>query len=364
MSSPLPAARRPANREIAMTDHPDQDAEDAARRERKRATRRAWEKANRERINERKRGRLADPEARAKKNAQQRAWRLAHREAVNEKKRHQYATDPQARAKKVEYNRARHLANREQINEARRYRYATDADFRKSNRDSALHRKYGLSPQDYDRMFKRQRGLCAMCWKRKRPLCVDHSHDPHMVRALLCRHCNIGFGNFFENSTFLRRAADYGDFFKAHQKEILRGDPAVLQEAARLKEALLSIDMSSLLPPPARAGRASGARAKPPPRNRTAGPALPTMILQPAKPERKKKHTQRRSDRRQQSRPHDAAHDPARAAQAVRRGRNGRQAAGGRAQPGRQGRGRRPRRNQGSARPHRRQAAGGGERQR
>jgi Recombination endonuclease VII len=44
-----------------------------------------------------------------------------------------------------------------------------------------------------------------------------------MVRGLLCRHCNIGFGHFFEDPAFLRRAADYGEFFIAHQKEILRG---------------------------------------------------------------------------------------------------------------------------------------------
>src|SRR5262249_13890238 len=159
---------------------------------------------------------------------------------------------------------------------------------KQSRRERKLQWKYGLSLQDYDRMFQRQRGLCAICWKRsRRRLCVDHSHDLRMVRGLLCSSCNIGFGHFFENPAFLRRAADYGVFFIAPQKETLRGDPAVLREAAQLKQALLSIDISSLLPPQARAGRASGARAKPPPRHTTARTVTATKLVQPANPERK-----------------------------------------------------------------------------
>jgi hypothetical protein len=223
------------------------------------------------------------------------------------RERQRYAEDPAYRARRLAKNLTWRTANREKVNAERRRRYATDPEYRakvlgtkEARRERKLQSKYGLSLQDYDRMVERQRGLCAMCWKRKRPLCVDHSHDLRMVRGLLCRHCNIGFGHFFEDPAFMRRAADYGDFFIAHQKEILRGDPAVLREAARLKEKLLSIDMSSLLPPQARAGRGSGARAKPPPRKTTARTVTPTTIVQPAKPERKKKHARQGGRRRPQ----------------------------------------------------------------
>src|SRR5262249_41027940 len=64
---------------------------------------------------------------------------------------------------------------------------------------------------------------------------------------------------------FLRRAADYGEFFAAHIEELLRGDPAARQELARLQEAMLRTDMTRLLPPHSGKRGKSGARAKAPP---------------------------------------------------------------------------------------------------
>jgi hypothetical protein len=259
--------------------------------------------------------------------------------------------------------RAYYEKNSERINAERRRRYASDAEYRtkvladnqKTAREHRLRRTYGISLQDYDRMFARQGGRCAICWKTsKHSLCVDHSHRTGMLRALLCISCNVGFGNFFESPAFLRRAADYGEFFAAHEEEILRGDPAVLQEAARLRERMLSVDMSSLLPPKVGqergAGRGSGASAKPPRRKIDARKATSPTIVQPGKPAGKKQ-AQPRPERGQQSRSHDAERDPARAAPAIRRERATprRQAAPGRAQPGQQHGKRRSQRNQGGS---------------
>src|SRR5215468_7454676 len=77
-------------------------------------------------------------------------------------------------------------------------------------------------PEAYDRMFKRQHGLCLICWKpfTSTPH-VDHDRDSGFVRALFCDNCNIGCGRFFDNPAFLRRAADVMEFFKRHEKRIL-----------------------------------------------------------------------------------------------------------------------------------------------
>jgi len=255
-----------------MTEPPDhRDPEDAARRERTRAYQRAWDNANRERVNADKRQRYAvDPDYRTTQVGYRRAWEEANRDRVNAAKRDRRAADPEYRAT----GRTWWEANRERINADKRQRYATDSDYRakilaaqkKTRRAGELRRKYGLSLQDYDRMFARQRGICPMCWKKfKRTPCVDHSHVTGLVRGLLCRNCNIGFGNFFENPAFLRRAADYGEFFAAHIEELLRGDPAARQELARLQEAMLRTDMTRLLPPHGGKRGKSGARAKAPP---------------------------------------------------------------------------------------------------
>jgi hypothetical protein len=210
--------------------------------------------------------------------------------------RKRYAEDPAYREKTLADRRAHYKANSERINEGRRRRYANDpayrakvlAENRKTSRAHRLQRSYGISLQDYDRMFARQRGMCLICWKTfDRSLCVDHSGDTRMVRALLCTSCNVGFGNFFENPAFLRRAADYGEFFTAHMREILRGDPAALREAARLRTVLLDVDISRLLPRDDGAGSDSGASA--PPLRKTPRNPTPTMAAQGAKP-----HTRRR----------------------------------------------------------------------
>jgi Recombination endonuclease VII len=244
------------------------------------------------------------------------------------------ADDAARRERTRAERRAYYEKNSERINAERRRRYADDAEYRtkvltdnrKTAREHRLRRTYGISLQDYDRMFARQGGRCAICWKTsKQSLCVDHSHRTGMLRALLCINCNVGFGNFFESPAFLRRAADYGEFFAAHEEEILRGDPAVLQEAARLRERMLSVDMSSLLPPKVGqergAGRGSDANAKPPPRPQMAADVAAPSTVQPAKPAGKK-NAQGSTKRRQHIRPRDRRATPADKPQVPARRRN------------------------------------------
>lgn len=58
----------------------------------------------------------------------------------------------------------------------------------------SLKRLYGITPEQYDEMFREQGGSCACC---KRPqadfktrLAVDHDHVTLEVRGLLCTFCN------------------------------------------------------------------------------------------------------------------------------------------------------------------------------
>ena len=69
---------------------------------------------------------------------------------------------------------------------------------RKWNRTHTLSVKYGITEEDYNRMFEAQRGRCAICGKHqqdmKRRLSVDHDHETGKVRALLCLGCNALVG--------------------------------------------------------------------------------------------------------------------------------------------------------------------------
>lgn len=60
--------------------------------------------------------------------------------------------------------------------------------------DAYLLKKYGITLRERQRMFKDQKGCCAICGKHesefKRKLHVDHNHKSKQVRGLLCFMCN------------------------------------------------------------------------------------------------------------------------------------------------------------------------------
>ncbi len=81
-------------------------------------------------------------------------------------------------------------------------------------RKKTLHR-YGITPEDYSRMFEEQEGKCAICQSTdsEHPitelLVVDHCHLTGKVRGLLCNTCNRGIGFMREETDRLLNAAVY-----------------------------------------------------------------------------------------------------------------------------------------------------------
>jgi 5-methylcytosine-specific restriction endonuclease McrA len=79
-------------------------------------------------------------------------------------------------------------------------------------RKAQLRSRYGITPDDYDRMLKEQDGKCAICLEPagERHFSVDHCHAATgKVRSLLCRKCNTGLGSFCDSIPLLQAAIDY-----------------------------------------------------------------------------------------------------------------------------------------------------------
>lgn len=101
------------------------------------------------------------------------------------------------------------------FNEKNTQRYhSLPDDVRKDrNRRDALKQSYGISPDDYNRMFDEQNGCCAICGKHqsqlKKRLYVDHNHKTGKVRKLLCQHCNTLLGFADDNENVLQAAIRY-----------------------------------------------------------------------------------------------------------------------------------------------------------
>lgn len=144
------------------------------------------------------------------------------RECDSEWSRAYYAAN---RARVLVAQRVYRAANKEKIQAAERAYYMANKErisahqqiYRVANREKArsnhLQRTYGITLAEYDEMLEAQGGKCAICGKtpeeNNRRLDVDHNHDTGVVRGLLCNDCNSGIGRFYDNTSFLHRAADY-----------------------------------------------------------------------------------------------------------------------------------------------------------
>jgi hypothetical protein len=78
-----------------------------------------------------------------------------------------------------------------------------------------LKRKFGITIEDYDRMFKEQDGKCKICStesfgdSRCKYFTVDHCHDTGNIRGLLCNRCNTALGLLDDNVNVLNSAILY-----------------------------------------------------------------------------------------------------------------------------------------------------------
>lgn len=78
-----------------------------------------------------------------------------------------------------------------------------------------LKKNFGLTLEDYNNLLESQDHRCAICgttdttYSRGNRLHVDHDHATGEVRGLLCGHCNLGVGQFFDNTHLLSKAITY-----------------------------------------------------------------------------------------------------------------------------------------------------------
>lgn len=91
-----------------------------------------------------------------------------------------------------------------------------------------LQAQYGISPAEYDALYQKQSGRCAVCavekesWEpdagvkgRHRFLVVDHDHRTGCVRGLLCFNCNAGIGQFHDDPRVMLAAIAYMETVQA-----------------------------------------------------------------------------------------------------------------------------------------------------
>lgn len=73
-------------------------------------------------------------------------------------------------------------------------------------------RTTGVTPEQYEGAYLKQKGVCAICSKEcasGRRLAADHCHTTGIFRGLLCTHCNTGLGKFNDDLTLMEKAMGY-----------------------------------------------------------------------------------------------------------------------------------------------------------
>jgi hypothetical protein len=84
----------------------------------------------------------------------------------------------------------------------------------RKEKDRTLRAKYGITIEDWQRMFREQGECCAIC-KSKSPnhgsgqFVVDHDHEFGNIRGILCGKCNVMLGQANDDHGILFDAAMY-----------------------------------------------------------------------------------------------------------------------------------------------------------
>lgn len=86
-------------------------------------------------------------------------------------------------------------------NKEKRKRYAKK--YREEHKEDdfkwRIKRNFGLSEDDWNILFSKQKGCCAICGKHQKELSkklgIDHNHCTGQIRGLLCNSCNAAIGS-------------------------------------------------------------------------------------------------------------------------------------------------------------------------
>lgn len=73
-------------------------------------------------------------------------------------------------------------------------------------------KQYGMTLEEYDQLYEKQNGCCAICFIKEQPnkkLSIDHDHKTGKIRGLLCNPCNVSMGYAKEDIKILEKMIQY-----------------------------------------------------------------------------------------------------------------------------------------------------------
>jgi len=140
-------------------------------------------------------------------------YRQEHKDEIREKNRKWRLRNPDKHRRHAKLYRQRHPDKVRQIN---RSYYSRNKDkFKEYGRISHLKVKYGISRDEFLKIWEIQKELCALCL---RPISgkihVDHCHKTGKFRGLVHHKCNTLLGMADDDLVVLKRAVEYIERFE------------------------------------------------------------------------------------------------------------------------------------------------------
>ena len=81
------------------------------------------------------------------------------------------------------------------------------------HRWASIYYRYKITQEEWQAIFERQHGCCAICGVSQEnlnhPLEIDRDQVTGRIRGLLCRKCNCGIGHLGEDIERMKRAIRY-----------------------------------------------------------------------------------------------------------------------------------------------------------
>ena len=111
----------------------------------------------------------------------------------------------------LEYGKQYRERNREEIKEKGR-QYSRTEKARENAKINRFKYVYGLSHEDWLKMWEEQDERCSICEEPFTSLsdaCVDHNHKTDEIRGLLCKKCNSAIGLLNDDPELMLKAIKY-----------------------------------------------------------------------------------------------------------------------------------------------------------
>jgi hypothetical protein len=136
---------------------------------------------------------------------------------ADKEKQRAYFRKYQQTDKRKAYKAAWYQANKERAQAySAKHRNKFPDGNRRYFRNHHLVKTYGITIEQYEVIYKEQRGVCAICGSLPdlpkhgvARLVVDHDHATGKIRGLLCNNCNSGLGIIGDTIEHLERALAY-----------------------------------------------------------------------------------------------------------------------------------------------------------